>query len=72
MTFCVASGVLISRVALPSLGLYPLTGPFWAQLHFRTADVTLALVPVHAALRWKWIARVGRRLLTRPSIRRPE
>ena len=72
MTFCVASGVLISRVALPSLGLYPLTGPFWTQLHFRTADVTLALVPVHAALRWRWIAGVGRRLLTRPWIRRPE
>ncbi len=72
MTFCVASGVLISRVALPSLGLYPLSGSFWTQLHFRTADVTLALVPVHAALRWRWIARVGRRLLARPLTRRPE
>jgi hypothetical protein len=65
MTFCVASGILISRVALPFLGIYPLTGPFWTQLHFRTADVTLALVPVHVALRWRWIAGVGRRLLTR-------
>ena len=68
MTFCVASGILISRVALPSLGINPLSGPFWEQFHFRTADVTLALVPVHAALRWRWIAGVGRRLLTR----RPE
>lgn len=68
MTFCVASGILISRVALPSLGISPLAGPFWEQFHFRTADVTLALVPVHAALRWRWIAGVGRRLLTR----RPE
>ena len=68
MTFCVASGILISRVALPSLGINPLSGPFWEQFHFRTADVTLALVPVHVALRWRWIAGVGRRLLTR----RPE
>ena len=71
MTFCVASGILISRVALPWLGIYPLTGPFWTQLHFRTADVTLFLVPVHVALRWRWIARVGRRLLTRRPVRRP-
>jgi hypothetical protein len=72
MTFCVASGILISRVALPSLGIYPLTGPFWTELHFKTADVTLFLVPVHVALRWRWIARVGRRLLTRRPVRRPE
>ena len=72
MTFCVASGILISRVALPSLGINPLTGPFWEQFHFRTADVTLALVPVHAALRWRWIAGVGRRLATwRPARRSP-
>jgi hypothetical protein len=72
MTFCVTSGILISRVALPSLGIYPLTGPFWEQFHFRTADVTLALVPVHAALRWRWIARVGRRVASRRPARRPE
>jgi len=71
MTFCVASGILISRVALPSLGIYPLTGPFWTEFHFKTADVTLFLVPVHVALRWRWIVRVGRRLLTWRPVRRP-
>jgi hypothetical protein len=64
MTLCVVSGILISRVALPFLGIYPLAGPFWDRLHSLTADVTLALVPVHVALRWRWILRVGRRLLT--------
>jgi hypothetical protein len=63
MTLCVASGILISRVALPDLGIDTLGAPFWARLHDLTADVTLALVPVHVALRWRWIARVGRRLL---------
>lgn len=65
MTLCVASGLLISRVVLPFLGLYPLEGPFWNRLHTLTAEVSLGLVPVHVALRWRWVLRVGRRLLTR-------
>ena len=65
MTLCVLSGVLISRIALYQLGISALGGPFWATLHDTTAQLTLALVPVHAALRWRWIVRVGRRLLGR-------
>ena len=71
MTLCVASGILISSVALPYLGIYPLAGPFWTRLHILTAEVTLGLVPVHVALRWRWIVRVGRKLLTWRSARRP-
>jgi hypothetical protein len=70
MTMCVLSGVLISRVALPFLGITPLGGPFWTRLHDLTAEVTLGLVPVHAALRWRWIVQVGRRLLAWPAARR--
>jgi Domain of unknown function (DUF4405) len=70
MTLCVASGILISRVALPSLGIYPLAAPFWSRLHVVTAEVTLGLVPVHVALRWRWLVRVGRRLLAWRSARR--
>lgn len=65
MVLCVASGILISRVALPSLGITPLAGSFWDGLHVLTAEITLGLVPVHVGLRWRWIVRVGRRLLTR-------
>jgi hypothetical protein len=71
MTLCVVSGILISRVALPYLGIYTLAGPFWSRLHVLTAEVTLGLVPVHVALRWRWIVRVGRKLLTSRSARRP-
>jgi hypothetical protein len=71
MTFCIASGILISRVALPYLGIYPLGGAFWTRLHILTAEVTLGLVPVHVALRWRWIVQVARRLLGwRPARRR--
>jgi hypothetical protein len=65
MTLCVASGIVISRVALPQVGIYTLGGPFWERLHILSAEVTLGLVPVHVALRWRWILRVGRRLLAR-------
>ncbi len=71
MTLCVASGIVISRVALPQVGIYTLGGPFWERLHVLSAEVTLGLVPVHVALRWRWIVRVGRRLLTRRSAGRP-
>ena len=63
MTLCVVSGIAISRVALPELGIYTLQTPFWFRLHVLTAEVTVALVPVHVALRWRWIAGVARRLL---------
>jgi hypothetical protein len=43
----------------------PLDGPFWDRMHTLTAEVTLGLVPVHVALRWRWIAGVGRRVLGR-------
>jgi Domain of unknown function (DUF4405) len=65
MTWCVLSGILISRVALPYLGInLTRIGPFWSQMHDTTAEVTLGLVPVHIALRWRWVVRIGRRLLT--------
>jgi hypothetical protein len=65
MTLCVASGIAISRVALPELGIFTMQSSFWFRLHALTAEVTVGLVPVHVALRWRWIAGVGRRLLAR-------
>jgi uncharacterized protein DUF4405 len=63
MTLCIASGVLISQVALHQIGLTAPGGPFWTTLHDTTAKLTLGLVPVHVALRWRWIVSVARRLL---------
>lgn len=62
MTFCVTSGVLISRSALPAVGLHPAAGSFSERLHTTTADITVVLVGVHVALNWKWIVSVTRRL----------
>jgi hypothetical protein len=69
MTLCVASGVLISRVALPYLGVLVPGGEFWTRLHSITADLTIVFVGVHVGLRWRWLTAVGRRLLTRRRAR---
>jgi Domain of unknown function (DUF4405) len=61
MTLCIASGILISEVALPELGITVPASSFWRQMHDTTATLTLILVPIHAALRWRWIAGVARR-----------
>jgi uncharacterized protein DUF4405 len=65
MTLCVASGIMISRVAMPALGFFLTTNLFWNRLHILTAEITLGLVPVHLALRWRWIVAVARRMFTR-------
>ena len=62
MTLCIASGILISEVALPQLGITPAASSFWREMHGTTATLTLILVPVHVALRWRWIAGMARRL----------
>ena len=51
MTLCIVSGIVISRVALPSLGFFLTSTLFWNRLHILTAEITLGLVPVHAELR---------------------
>jgi hypothetical protein len=61
MTLCIASGILISEVALPQLGISPPVSSFWRQMHDTTATLTLILVPIHAALRWRWIVGMARR-----------
>jgi hypothetical protein len=61
MTLCIASGILISEVALPALGITVPASSFWRQVHDTTATLTLILVPIHAALRWRWIVGMVRR-----------
>jgi hypothetical protein len=61
MTLCIMFGLLISEAALPQLGITPAASPFWRQVHDTTATLTLILVPIHAALRWRWIVGMARR-----------
>jgi hypothetical protein len=70
MTLCIGSGVLISRSALPAIGIDTVRDPFWTGLHTTTADVCVALVGLHVALSWRWIVAVGRRMLVPRSTAR--
>ena len=71
LVLCVASGLIISRVAMPKLGLHTKSDSFWTGLHTTSADVTIALAGLHVALNWRWIvAAVARhipRLATNPE-----
>lgn len=65
------SGLMISRVALPFLGLSVTPSAAWIALHSVTADTTVALLLVHFALHASWAAKtlgaLGARPQTRPT-----
>ena len=72
LVLCVGSGVLLSRYALPSLGVnFFLSGESWTNIHEKTADIAIGLIAIHVAIDWRWIINVTKRLLNVGN-RRPE
>lgn len=64
LVLCVGSGILISRFALPSLGInFLLSSQSWTNIHDKTADIAIGLIAVHVAIDWRWIITVTKRLL---------
>jgi hypothetical protein len=61
MVFTIFSGLLVSRFVLPSLGWASSDIKIWRQLHALVADGTLAILGLHVAINWDWIANVIRR-----------
>ena len=53
---CAVSGLMISGAVLQTFGLYADGYYFWNPLHAVSAKVLLALLVVHVATHWKWIA----------------
>lgn len=65
------SGILISEVALPSLGLPTARGGdplfrFWRLLRTVSADATIVLAGVHLGLNWRWVLNALRRVARLP------
>jgi hypothetical protein len=60
------SGLMISKVALPSLGIQLGEGRAWRLLHSLSANITLALVGLHFALSWNWVVSMTSRYLLGP------
>lgn len=63
------SGIVISKVASPALGLSFAFSPTWKMLHGLSADVALVTLGVHCGLHWKWIVQNGKRHLIEPVVR---
>ena len=60
------SGILISEVALPSLGIRLPPGFAWRRLHDMSANFFLLLLGVHTALHWAWIVNAFQRYILGP------
>jgi hypothetical protein len=68
ITLCIFTGIMISQVALPLLGITLPMNFLWRRLHDLTAEGLLYLIGLHIALHWGWIVRTVKRLLVRPMI----
>lgn len=55
MTSVLVSGVLISVVALPTLGLYSTRSTFLTLWHILSSDALLVVVGLHLGMNWRWV-----------------
>ncbi len=55
-TVCAVSGLMVSGAVLPAFGLYAEGYYFWGPLHAASAKLLLALLLVHVAAHWRWVA----------------
>lgn len=59
----IASGLLISEVALPWIGITPIGGSFWLWLHLASVGWVIWLTAIHIAVNWRWIASASDRVI---------
>jgi hypothetical protein len=59
----IVSGLMISEVALPWLGVTPPGAPFMLWLHLASVGWVLWLTVIHIALNWRWIVNSSDRLV---------
>jgi len=55
----VASGLLISQVALPKLGITTIDDRVWRETHNNWTDAMLLCVAAHVAMNLRWIIKVA-------------
>ncbi len=70
VTLVIFSGLMISEVALPLLGIQTTPGGIWRTLHGFTADFFLVLIGLHVALHWQWIVNMIKRMLPKRTAAR--
>jgi len=65
MTLVIFSGLVISEVALPLMGLTTSRNFAWRAIHSASSNGVLVLVSLHLALNWRWIVAAAQRMLPR-------
>ena len=68
-TLLMVSGLMISEVAMPALGLKFQIGDGWSKLHDLSANTVLILLGLHTALHWNWIVSTVMRYIINPISR---
>lgn len=68
MTLIIFTGIMISEVALPQLGIRFASSFIWRRLHSMTADAGVIILGLHVALHWKWILNTTKRYVVKPIL----
>jgi hypothetical protein len=66
MVTVMVSGLMISRVVFPALGVSVIENQDWRILHSLSADLMLWLTALHFALNWKWVVSMFKRYIVSP------
>jgi len=64
------TGLAISKVAMPALGVQIAESGAWKMLHRTTADAAVMIIGLHVALHWSWIVKTGKKYLVSPIVAR--
>ncbi|WP_129672101.1 DUF4405 domain-containing protein [Candidatus Chloroploca sp. Khr17] len=63
----IVTGIMISEVALPFIGISFARDAFWLGLHRMASDATIVILGLHIALHWNWLVNTTRRLFARST-----
>ncbi len=66
ITVVIFSGLTISLVAMPTLGIHIGRGLYLRRLHTLATNLIVFTVGLHAAIHWKWILDAIKRYIVKP------
>ena len=55
----IVSGIVISRITLPALGIATIDDRVWRETHNNWTDAMLLSVAAHVAMNYRWIVRIA-------------
>ena len=61
MVIAIVSGAVVSRVALPQLGIHTIYDGDWFETHDFWSNVLFVCIGLHLAMNWGWVLAVMRR-----------